>query len=538
VKDLHENKKLFDATYSPNTERARKEMTKSVFIAPSPSDIRVFNYRSAYEITDQASLIKCSKNDISHDEAIEEATQQLTGLSSKDYSKKIDELFLEKEGKYREIDMIWENFNFPTPDLNFSDFPNYGGLDISRFKPENMLKNGLNYIQDASIFNLRIEKYEEAFFSFDDFEEFLSCFDTQIKRDDETYFLEYMNYLLQKKEKLELKPETQEEMYYRAAKAIGISDSNLNVCISTWKKLVLHKILAKENFAQKMLYSYWNFQKKMTTYRIEYKQSSVLYYGKYAKDYVNIYEDNFFRNSEEYNNDMKYGVSIWAELNTDGLESCKESSITNSKLSVVFAKSYIDGSTQTIATLDFDYIICFYKKEKNGATYASRNDDILAVTGNDIYTVLSQQFYPLLGISKGEGILELMKQFTIDEGERGGVLNLRDINISSKYSDKIIPELIKGIYHLVTYNSPSSFPLFSCMVDGDIIVNDELFPVIKSPLLTVVSSNYLIQRIRKVQEDKSKQDSYYSDFFSEYNGNAHHYYNNMTFDPLRPILVY
>ncbi|MFT5662161.1 MAG: hypothetical protein ACI9TV_002809 [Sulfurimonas sp.] len=538
MKDLHENKKLFDATYSPNTERARKEMTKSVFIAPSPSDIRVFNYRSAYEITDQASLIKCSKNDISHDEAIEEATQQLTGLSSKDYSKKIDELFLEKEGKYREIDMIWENFNFPTPDLNFSDFPNYGGLDISRFKPENMLKNGLNYIQDASIFNLRIEKYEEAFFSFDDFEEFLSCFDTQIKRDDETYFLEYMNYLLQKKEKLELKPETQEEMYYRAAKAIGISDSNLNVCISTWKKLVLHKILAKENFAQKMLYSYWNFQKKMTTYRIEYKQSSVLYYGKYAKDYVNIYEDNFFRNSEEYNNDMKYGVSIWAELNTDGLESCKESSITNSKLSVVFAKSYIDGSTQTIATLDFDYIICFYKKEKNGATYASRNDDILAVTGNDIYTVLSQQFYPLLGISKGEGILELMKQFTIDEGERGGVLNLRDINISSKYSDKIIPELIKGIYHLVTYNSPSSFPLFSCMVDGDIIVNDELFPVIKSPLLTVVSSNYLIQRIRKVQEDKSKQDSYYSDFFSEYNGNAHHYYNNMTFDPLRPILVY
>ncbi len=538
------NKKLFDAVYSSNTQRARKEIAKSVFVASSASDIRVFNYFSSYEIADEASLIQCRNSELSQNDATEEATKQLTGLSSEDYSKKIDELFLQKRETYKKANMIWESYNFPVPDLNFSDLPNYASLDISLFEPSKMLERGLEYIRDASIVNFRTQGLKKTFLVLDEgIPAFLSTLDAKEETDDETHFLNYMHFILKIRKKYkekELKPKTSQELYYRGANAIGVSESNLEEFILVWDILVVSEVLEKENFAQKILYSYWSFQKKLKEQRLKYKDSSILYYGKYSKDFINLYEDDFFRYSQESDDEIKYGVSIWVELNTQGSKTCSDCLSTQSSLNVVFAKSYTDGSSEIVATLYFDYTICFFKDEKSGEVYPSQNKEISSAIGNDIYHVVSQQFYPLYGISsmKGEGIRELMEQFTIDEGERGGILNLRDINISSKYSDRIIPELIKGVYDLVDYNSASSFPLFSCMVGGDIIVNDELFPIIKSPLLTLISSKYLIQRIHKIQDDKSKKNFNYIDFFSKYKENAHHYYNGMTLDPLRPILVY
>ena|GEM_PF-2636557 len=542
MKVIHQDKIMFDASYSPNTELARKERTKSVFVAPSSSDIRVFSYHSMYEIEDQATLIKCKNSTLSHQDALEEATMNLTGLSLKEYSQKIDELYLEKKESYKEMKMIWENYNFPTPDLDFSDLPNYASLDISTFQPKHMLEEGLEYVRDKSLYNLRNKDYKDIFFIFEDLPLFFSHLDEM--QSDELLFLKYMNFLHKKQENADeenihkLSEKSLNESFLKAANAIGVLDTKREEFIKLAKSLFLSEDTNEDSFTQKIVYTFWNFQKKLKEHLLQTRESSVLYYGRYAKDFINLYENNFFQHPQKHDKDLKFGVSIWAELNAQSLKKSNDSGITNSTLKVSFAKSYVDGSYESVATLLFDYTICAYKKEDTQEQFFSNDEEILAATSEKIYSLVSQQFYPLFGITKEEGIAELSKQFQIDDGERGGILNLRDINISAKYSDRIIPELIKGVYDLVNFDSYSSFPLFACMVGGDIIVNDELFPLIKSPLLTVISAEYLTNRIEKIQKDKATQNSNYSDFFSEYNSNAYHYYNRMTFDPLRPIFVY
>ncbi len=540
MKEKHVNRELFDVTYNVNTQKARKEMSKSVFVASSPSDIKVFNYCSAYEIADQASLIKCARSDISHEEAMEEATQSLTGLSSQEYSKKIDELFLEKKESHKEMKIIWENFNFPTPHLDFSDLPNYGSIDIASYQPKSMLERGTDYIRNASLFNLRNKEYEDVFFSRESINTFLHNIHKSTKSDDTSLFLRYINSFLVNNQKSKIQTTDLREVCSKVAKAIGFSDVELEEFFILSEQIINQTATQEKNFAKKMLYSYWAFQREVKKHQLRYENSTVLYHGKYAKDFINLYEHNFFQHTEEHDTNLKHGIALWAELNSEGSALSNEKGITHSSLNVVVAKSYTDGSTETVATLHFDYIVCSFREEKSKEVHLSQNKNILNALSDEIYSVLSQQFYPLYGvsISKGEGLPELLKQLTIDEGERGGILNLRDINISSKYSDRIIPELIKGVYDLIDFDGHASFPLFSCMVGGDIIINDDLFPVIKSPLLTVISAKYLSKRISQLQKDESNQNTNYADFFSEYKGNAHHYYNRMTFDPLRPILVY
>jgi hypothetical protein len=453
-------------------------MSKSVFVASSPQDIKVFNYHSPYEIADKAALLLCKNPLLLASQAYKDATLMLTGVSPAEYKTKIDELFLTKESIYKEPNSIWENFNFPALELDFSQLQNHKNRDD--FQPKKMFERGLAYMRRASLFQRR--NRENA-------EEFLPAFKLR-------------------------------------------ETSNISSTFFDPRQIVFEDEKDKKDFSQKMLHTFWNFQKRSSAYEMLQKNASALYYAKYSKDFINLHENNFFDHSTKTPDDLKFGVSVWAELRCATPMESLNAGITEGVLYVTYAKSYLNGETQALATLRFEYTSCFYKDHATNAIYPATNEAIQKALGKDVYRVLSQQFYPLYGINamQGEGIAALSEHFTYDEGERGAVLNLKEINISQKYSDKIIPDLIRALYDLINFNSGSTFPLGACMVDGDVIVNEELFPLIKSPLFTVISAKYLTQRL------KESKDSF--EFFSQYKANAHHYYNSMSFDPLRPIYVY
>ncbi len=454
---------VFETPYTPNTKKARKELSKSVFVPTAPNEIRLFEYHSAYEIRDQAALLLAHNPLLPPKNALSIATKMLTGLDESLYKAQLHKLFLEKQGSYKDAALLWENFNFLLVDLDFGEIE-HPFLQES-FLPHRMLLRALESTQNCSLAAFREEQSGR-------------CED----------------------------PTPSQASFFSPPK-------------------ILHS-------ASQKLQAYWDFQKKHAAFKRETQPSITLYYAKYSKDFINLHERHFFDYATKEIQERIFGVSIWAELEMQSPKLSKEQGISKGVLRVTVAKSYLDGHTQSIALLEFDYINCFYKDPQTDQIFATTKSDLQKFLGEKMFQTLCERYYALFGVdAQDENAIEhLSREFTFDEGDRGAILHLREFAIAPRFSQKILPELIKALYDLINFHSGSSFPLFSCVFDGDIILNEKLFPLIKSPLCTLISSEFLHTKMQKLQEQE--------EYDSHYRSNPFHYYSKMSFDPLRPILIY
>lgn len=456
---------VFETPYTPNTKKARRELSKSVFVPTNTNEIRLFNYHSAYEIRDQAALLLAKNPLLPPKNAYSIATKMLTGLDEALYKTQLEKLFLQKQGSYKDAALLWENFNFLLTDLDFNELAKTFCKD--HFLPHAMLLRALRYTQNSSLLAFREEQSGPC----------------------------NLSMLEEPKAHFFAPPKTLKS-------------------------------------ATQKLHAFWDFQKKRAAFRRLHSPSTTLYYAKYSKDFINLHERHFFDYTTKNIQERIFGVSIWAELEMQSPALSQSQRITQGTLRVTVAKSYLDGHTQSIALLEFDYINCFYRDLATEQIHASDKKAIENILGEKMFQTLRERFYPLFGIDamQEDAMEQLSREFTFDEGDRGALLHLREFAIESAFSQKILPELIKALYDLINFNSGSSFPLFSCVFDGDIILNETLFPLIKAPLCTLVSSELLDAKMQRLEE--------YEEYKQHYKSNPFHYYSKMSFDPLRPILVY
>ncbi|MBN2816172.1 MAG: hypothetical protein JXQ67_05775 [Campylobacterales bacterium] len=515
-------KQLFDASYSSNTHKVRKEVSKSVFVPHSPTEIKLFNYTSFYELQDKARELLCQKVELDFQTALQKATEELTGLTQTEYNDKIYELYLERKESYKDPRLTIENLNFPLPKLTLETLENETSTNLNHYLPSNMLNSSLKYIKNVSTYNYRKESmYKDTeLLQIEKLKTHFSECQSELLDDEVLCFIEYINRIIQKSQAV---PENE---IHKAANAIGVSQESKEEFFHTAQ--LLQSILqeAEEDFAYRLLQIYYLFEKELKAYKLEEYKALTLYHGKYAKDFINLYEDNFFKRGDEENHSRKYGVALWAKLESEAQAKTLNYKATPAKLFVTVAKNYFDGDVEAVATLEFNYLICAYKTDRHSEPLHSTEDALRKQLSPQLYRVLRERFYPLFGVdyTQNKGFEHLTKELLNDEEERGGILELVDIQLLQKYSEKSIAEIIKGVYHLIGYSTPPSFPLFASIIGGDILINDEFYPAIKTPLLTLISADFLQKRMMKKERYNEE--------------NVYRYYANMSFDALRPILIY
>jgi len=529
VESLEIKKALFYASYSQNSQKAREEMAKSIFVTSVDDSIQHFRYVSQYKLQERTQEL-LTREYLSYKEAYEKTVINLTGLTPKEYEEQIEKIYLIRKDSHKDPRIILENFNFEDAELNLALL----GKANETYAPQIMLQNFLKYLKDVSFCNYMTEAKTDLLFEIDESKliEMLEYKQSEELYDDKALFLSYVSNNIS----YVSTHSVDERVLLMSANAIGFDETQREIFLGICKNITLNE--ERVDFAFAMLQSYYTFLRALAKYRLKYLPSKVLYFGKYAKDFVNLYENSFFKQEEYYNDERKYGVALWAEISTQGRDAVEKLGVTKAELKVTCAKNYFDGHKEIIGTLSFEYVICAYKKGSNQELYLSSEKSIEQALSSEAYVTLCERFYPLYGVDKREGFKTLIDRLITDEEERGAILKLKEINLSSHYSDKTIASLIRGVYDLIGYSTPPSFPLCSCVVSGDIIINDEIFPAIKTPLFTLIKANYLKERMQKMQQELTEKSFLYSDFFSEYKANAHHYYAKMSFDPLRPILIY